>query len=208
MRDDAGQNQAADLAIAGPLLAVIGTRIISSTSFVLNTDLPTFDLDVPNESGGCQGVLLQFSSGELELDWDWSLVTDSTSEDFRGATVYHLAVRSSSVRSSAAASAVEGDGRGIAAVDATESILWRSVHGETLCAATVWGLRRYGTLPQGVSLEFGPKQIAVFVGMSNPFTVGDGDELLVFDDADWKAEVGGLGEFLVPLWSSNVNTLT
>ncbi len=56
MRDDAGQNQAADLAIAGPLLAVIGTRIISSTSFVLNTDLPRRTQRVGRMSGSPPAV--------------------------------------------------------------------------------------------------------------------------------------------------------
>src|SRR3954449_11609444 len=120
------------------LTDVIGSPLLYVTYFVLRADLPNFDVDAPNESGGCQGVHLGFDAHAIELDWDWRDGAQGLAQ--ASGIAYYLAVRSALERRATPIPATEGDSAGIVTVDATHSVLWRPCVGEALSAVAVWSI--------------------------------------------------------------------
>lgn len=173
--------------IQDPWERVIGTRLLSVTYFVLSCDLPGFDVSAPNETSGCQGVLLEFAGGEIELDWDFQEAA------FRDeATAFYLVARSASDRSAFVRGPADTDEVGLVRADATHVRPWRSVVGEVLQSVSVWGKKLSSGVssPQAVSLAFPSGEVAVAIGYgaitAGDWWIGDGDEVLVMDEVQWS----------------------
>jgi hypothetical protein len=174
-----------------PFQVVLGSRLSSVTYYVLACDTPGFDLDDPNASGGCQGVRLGFDTGEIELSWDFR---DPGSRD--ESTTYYLAVRSRPELETSAAEDPATDAAALVSLDATLTRCWRALVGESLRSVTVWGfpLSNGSLTPQAATLTFASGEVVVAIGMSGPegCTVGDGDEVLVFDRTERRSALTGL----------------
>ena len=109
-----------EAAIQDPLERVVGSVLGTVAYFVPNVDVPDYDLNAPNESGGCQGVRLVFSGGDVELDWDFR------EPAFRDeAAGHYLAVRGASERSACFARSAELGDAAFSNVDATQAEPWR-----------------------------------------------------------------------------------
>jgi hypothetical protein len=173
--------------VQDPLERVIGRSLTSVAYFVLACDVPGYDLSAPNESGGCQGVWLGFADGEMELDWDFREAA------FRDdSTHFYLVARSASERSAAVREAGDTDEGGLVRADVPQVGPWSRMIGETLETVAVWGwkLADGEATPQAVSLTFASEEITVAIGYSERtatgWGIGDGDEVLVFDEAEWS----------------------
>ena len=197
--------------IAAPLEKVIGRSLISVVYYVLNGDFPDFDTSAVNKSGGCQGIHLTFDGGQVELDWDWQRVFRPSHEDFLSPPIaFHLVARPLSERQGTVSPFTVDDGNGLVAIDATPVMPWGQAFGEPLLSVTVWGVvlpeNRYS--PQAVGFAFPSGQAVVAIGMTDPFSIGDGDEVLVFSGTEWTQRRGTTQadtiphDLLIPFWRS------
>lgn len=191
--------------IVEPLTRVIDQSLQHVIYYVLQGDYPDFNVDAPNTSGGCQGVHLTFSEGEVEFDWDWQSALIPRRDDFDSPGIaYHLVARSTSERQGTVQVPTEEDYACLLALDATNAASWRALQGEPLQAVTVGGAPladgRYS--PQAVQLSFPSAQVVVAIGMSDPLNIGDGDEVLVFADTAWPLRLTDWHLPLVDIWSS------
>jgi len=190
--------------MAEPLQHVIGQALKSVIYYPLQYDCQHFDIDGPNDSGGCQAIHLVFETGELELDWDWLQIFRAAADDFVSPPiVYHLIARSTSQRRPTVCVPTEDDCSGLGALDAMEAKIWKRVVGEPLVGGKVWGValpeERYS--PQSVELQFPSGQIVVAVGMTDDRSIGDGDEMLVFSAEEWRQRLSeSEQESLVEIW--------
>lgn len=187
--------------ITEPLSNVVGRSIQSVIYYPLYHDMSSFDVGDPNGSGGCQGIRLIFDYGEVELDWNWDAAFRSSS-----AIAFHLGASSSSYRQACVRQNDEENEAwcGLAAIDATAAIPWKSVHGEMLRGVTVWGFLLPNALysPQAVTFLFDSSTIAITIGYTSDMEfIGDGDEVLVFTEREWTRRVAQQTrcEF-VPFW--------
>jgi len=180
-----------------PLGRALGSRLRSVEYDVLSSDIPTFDVNAPNESGGCQRIRLRFDSVALLLTWDWQQELRDPDRDI----AYHLTICEDSEDSSETLNAPT--------IPATEAAPWCAARDEALIAATVWGFTlEKGKSPQAVTLAFPSGRITVALGALP--TVNDHDELLVFPEAAWEEILAGAqpprsatGRYtLEHLWSS------
>jgi len=191
--------------LAEPLQSVIGQSLKSVVYYALAYEYPYFDVDDPNDSGGCQGIHLVFEAGELELDWDWQQIFRAAADDFVSPPiVYHLVARSTSQRRPTVSVPTEDDCSGLAVLDAMEAKIWKRVVGEPLVGGKVWGValpgERYS--PQAVELQFPSGQAVIAVGMTADMSMGDGDEMLVFSEAEWKQRLSEPAASLIEIWSA------
>jgi hypothetical protein len=155
---------------------------------VLESDGPDFDVDDPNASGGCQAIYLSFERGAVRFDWDFRETA------FRDSIIHYYIAATSLPYPGRLASSVEGhDGAAERPLlEASGTQTWRSVTGQQLVSISVWGLELQTGVysPQAISLSFPSTSITASIGMTGePFFVGDGDEILVFPDDEWRAQL-------------------
>jgi len=194
-----------DSLIVAPLRRVVGRPLVAVNYYILWCDWSRFDPETPNECGGCQGVHLVFGSGEVEFDW-------GCQHAFRDAAdfiSFHLTVSDRSVRREAVRDGTADDSSGLSLVPATDTRLWRGLVGEPLLRVEVLGERvdEGCYSPQAACLHFPSGLIVVAIGMTGqgdpPVDVGNGDEILVFDEQTWMAlphqGLSGFGP-LTPCW--------
>jgi hypothetical protein len=188
--------------IQGPLIQVLGTPLLSVAYDVLSCDLADFDVGAPNGSGGCQGVQMMLCGGQVILAWDWRRAA------FRDDSIaFYLAIRDQPERYAGSPSMVGQDAVGVVRVDATEAVPWRDLAGEVLKRVTVWGWRlsNGSESPQAVSFSFPSGEVTVGIGYSARTmaggAIGDGDELLVWDEPCWRQQLqrAADGSVLTPL---------
>lgn len=194
--------------VAGPLANVVGKTLIAVVYHVLPVDLPGFDVDVVNSSGGCQGIQLVFSGGEIELDWDWKSafrVSDQETDTLSPKIAYHLVVRPESERRKAACPPAP-DACGIGVLSATAAAPWNQFIMEPLLDVAVWGTPLSATRhsPQAAVFSFSSGRAVVSVGDARQLSIGDGDEMLVFREPEWSRSLPDLMLWeLVPYWGIN-----
>jgi len=172
-----------------PLGHVLGSRLQSVEYGVLSSDMPTFDVNDANGSGGCQRIRLRFDSAALLLTWDWQQeLRDSDRE-----IAYHLTIceDSSEMPNAPWTSSPPEEFVGVGTISATEAAPWCAARDEPLIAATVWGftLTAGSKSPQAVTLAFPSGRITIALGALP--TVDDHDELLIFHEAAWEEILAG-----------------
>ena len=183
------------------LRQAVGKRLASVHYYILPGE---FNIDEPNESGGCQVVRLVFEGG-FQIAFDWVAEPDLREDgpNYR----MHL---SSGVAQAQAVRIWTQSGlkdkiaetNGMMRLEASTSRIWRSLVGQTLQVAPLLGVAdRNEELcsPQAVSLQFATGTVFVSIGMTNYLksaTIGDGDEVLVFDGPEWKGALS-----LSPYWN-------
>lgn len=173
------------------LRQTVGKRLNSVHYYVLPGE---FDIDEPNESGGCQVVRLVFEdSSQIAFDW----IPESARED---GLAYRMDISDAAARPHAVRTwtyptpdAEIADTNGLDRLDASASRVWRSLVGQRLEATRILGVASSEAGPfsqQAASLQFPSGEAFISIGMSSwPVNViiGDGDEVLVFDAPGWKA---------------------
>lgn len=169
-----------------PLQRVLGTPLVAVTYDVLACDRADFDIERPNESGGCRAVRLTFGGGTLIIEWDWREVA------FRDeATAFYLAIRAQGAVQPASDETVEADASGLVPVGATPSGLWCNLTGQVLEQVAVWGwtLANGNQSPHAVRFSFPTGAAVVAIGYASAFVagagLGDGDEVLVLNETQW-----------------------
>jgi hypothetical protein len=192
--------------VVEPLERVLGTTLQRVVYYVMQCDYDDFDVDAPNASGGCQGVHLIFSDGEVEFDWDWEQIFLPLPEDVVSPGIgFHLVVRPLSERAASVRIPIDYDDvSGTRAMEATHAVPWKAIHREALQYVTVGGaLLADGRIsPQAVRLSFPSAQVVVTLGMSDPPGIGDGNEILILTEPEWPLKLSDWKVPIVNIWSS------
>lgn len=194
--------------VTQPLEGVLGLPLQSVTYFALRSTFSGFDAENVNESDGAQGIHLAFDGGgEVELDWAHQ---DSLRDTDTG-IYFHLVARPASAHHPLTQENVEDD-YGLVSVNGTDSRPWKTVIGEALTAVTVWAIRLDDgrKSPQAVTFAFASDQITVAVGQIytdetavSAWTIGDGDDVLLFDGELWERLRPHWQDRLVPVWHAH-----
>ena len=178
-----------DSLIVAPLRRVVGRPLVAVNYYIIWGE---FDPETPNECGGCQGVHLVFDGGEVEFDWGF----EKALKDRLGNIAYHLMVSDHSARREGLRVWTEENISGLNVFSATDTRLWKNLFGEPLEHIEVLGDRLDETRcsPQAARLSFPSGSVVIAIGMTNDpngdqpiWTVGDGDEVLVFSEEAWVA---------------------
>lgn len=147
----------------------VGRRLIGVRYDVLAADLSEFDVRAPNETGGCQSIVLVFEDLTVTLSWSendgWrSLLGDAQS---------HFSIT--------ALSGGKPIGLSVDRIPPWDACVGQALGGFELLAAA--------GAPQAIRLIFPARSPVVATGYHgrNPAWIGDGDELLVFCENDWPA---------------------
>jgi hypothetical protein len=160
--------------VVQPLQAVLGGELLGVDYWILVHDLDEFRPEKPNASG-IVAVSLSFSNATLRFSWGWQ-------RGLRNVDTYH---HIELLRHSPDCEDSELTGsEHLVRVTASNAPPWRDVLLQRLVAAETYG---YGTSPQAVRLVFQPAAVVISTGYSgDAVCIGDGDELLVFDDENWR----------------------
>ncbi|MEO7714634.1 MAG: hypothetical protein ABIY70_00410 [Capsulimonas sp.] len=170
-------NSLFDQLITAPLQAVLGQTLRAVNYYVLASDGGNKYL--PKKHGAGQAVHLVFDQGEIEFDWDAKEIFLDTD----GAE-YHLIVSNRSVRAE--------NSDALAKLISTDTAPWKDLIGKTLSSVEVLGERldKDRCSPKAAILRFDSSYIVVGIGTASTHpkqsdSVGDGDEVLVFSEAEW-----------------------
>jgi len=172
--------------VTARLQEAVGKPLLTVSYFVLWND---FDAEHPNESGGCELVVLDFDGVEIEVDWG--------SEDallIPGVT-HHIQTRDYKRRRDPAREWSDDDISGLNGIVVSWKPVWRCFLGKPLEGFEVLG-RSDGRAfsPQAIRLQFPGGSMVIAIGRhdGDVVIVGDGDELLIFPAAQWPAAAGNV----------------
>lgn len=159
-----------------PLQAVEGSVLTDVHYWLLKYDLDTFIPDKPNQTG-IEVISLTFDTALLCIHWNSRGV-------LRGHDNYHHIELSNRP--------VGTDDVFSPNCDHIREVLisappWHAVMAQPLVGAEIYG---YVSSPQAIRLIFESAAIMISTGsagpLERPLLLGDGDDLLVFDDASWR----------------------
>lgn len=171
-------NSAFESKIIHPLKSVVGTVVRDVKYWILPTDQEHFQLDLPNASG-IQGVSLSFDYFKLLFSWGFETML-RTPKNYHHIEVF--------IAGTEEEDACPDELKTLLQISAVNSLQWRDMLSRRLISAEVYS---YESSPQAIRMLFENDAIVIAIGYSetdDSILIGDGDDLLILNDTEWRNE--------------------
>lgn len=178
--------------IIAPLEAASGLRLFSVNYWLLDFEEQFFHLDTPNESG-IFAISLLFEGIAIDISPAWDRIhRDESNHHYIQAPRVPIDNRSGELAFA----------ERLLKIPADRTMIWRDAINDQLIGAEVSGDNH---TPQAIRLLFPSATVIISLGYSgDELYIGDGDELLVFSDEQWRLQVQRMMRPMNNIWACRI----
>ena len=174
--------------LSAPLEAVVSRTLLGVTYWLLNSDEPSFHIDRPNESG-ISGMSLSFEGLTVEISSFYDKILRTRDNYFY---IQALLVSGEKEEGELATAEV------LCNIPADQATIWCDALNTPLVRAEIYG---DSDTPQVFRLSFPSTVLIISLGYSGEkLFIGDGNDLLVFSEAQWQSSIHLVNAPLSKIW--------